>query len=176
MTTPPGPPDDSPPPGNEPHEFGPQSFEPQGIPPAYHGDPPAPPPPPPAPPPGYPYPPGYSYPPGYPYGPPPQPPRRISVPMVILGPFLYAALNLVIGFIGFIGAGAADSSGGSTNLVLGGTAVLLALIAFGGGTLMLLSKNPTAKGLGIGLMVGWALVSLFTAGFCTGLNPELYAL
>ncbi|MUL85254.1 hypothetical protein FZI95_24600 [Mycobacterium sp. CBMA247] len=96
--------------------------------------------------------------------------------MVILGPFLYAALNLVIGFAAFIGAGAADSAGGSTNAVLGGAAVLLAFIAFGGGTVMLLSKNPTAKGLGIGLMVGWALVSLFTAGFCTGINPDLYAL
>ncbi|OLO98602.1 hypothetical protein BVU76_30020 [Mycolicibacterium porcinum] len=96
--------------------------------------------------------------------------------MVILGPFLYAALNLVIGFAAFIGAGASDSAGGSPNAVLGGAAVLLALIAFGGGTLMLLSKNPTARGLGIGLMVGWALVSLFTAGFCTGVNPELYAL
>lgn len=169
MTTPPGPPDDTPPDGFQPPAFGPQSFEPQGIPPAYQGDPPAPPPPPP----GYP---AYPYPPGYGYGPPPQPQRSISVPMVILGPFLYAALNLVIGFAGFMGAGAADSAGGSTNLVLGGTAVLLAIIAFGGGTVMLLSKNPTAKGLGIGLMVGWALVSLFTAGFCTGINPDLYAL
>ncbi|WP_231395930.1 hypothetical protein [Mycobacterium sp. URHD0025] len=167
MTTPPGPPDDPPPPGEDPPQFGPQSFEPQGIPPAYQGPPAAPPPP------GYP---PYPYPPGYPYGPPPQPPRRISVPMVILGPFLYAALNLVIGFAAFIGAGAADSSGGSTNAVFGGAALLLAFIAFGSGTLMLLSKNPTAKGLGIGLMVGWALVSLFTAGFCTGINPELYAL
>ncbi|MGW4097346.1 hypothetical protein [Mycobacterium sp. NPDC004974] len=175
MTTPPGPPDDTPPPDENPPEFGPQSFEPQGIPPAYHGDPSAPPPPPPGYP-AYPYPPDYQYPPGNPYGPPPQPERRISVLMVVLGPVIYAALNLVIGFAGFMGAGAADSSGGNTNLVLGGTAVLLALIAFGGGTLMLLSKNPTTKGLGIGLMVGWALVSLFTAGFCTGINPELYAL
>ncbi|MGV0811952.1 hypothetical protein ABQF34_08310 [Mycolicibacterium boenickei] len=165
MTTPPGPPDDTPPQGFVPPAFGPQNFEPQGIPPAYHGTPP--------PPPGAP---AYQYPPGYPYGPPPQPERRISVLMVILGPFLYAALNLVIGFTAFVGAGTADSAGGSANAVLGGAAVLLALIAFGGGTAMLLSKNPTAKGLGIGLMVGWALVSLFTAGFCTGVNPDLYAL
>lgn len=171
MTTPPGPPDDTPPHGFDPPAFGPQSFEPQGIPPAYTGDPAVPPPPPP--PQGYP---GYPYPPGYPYGPPPQPQRRISVGMVFLGPILYAALNLVIGFIAFMGAGATDSAGGSPNVVLGGAALLLAAIAFGGGTLMLLSKSPTAKGLGIGLMVGWALVSLFTAGFCTGVNPELYAL
>ncbi|WP_238391017.1 MULTISPECIES: hypothetical protein [unclassified Mycolicibacterium] len=163
MTAPPGPPDDTPAHGFVPPAFGPQGFEPQGIPPGYRGDAP-------------PTHPVYQYPPGYPYGPPPQPERRISVVMVILGPFLYAALNLVIGFAAFIGAGAADSAGGSTNAVLGGAAVLLAFIAFGGGTVMLLSKNPTAKGLGIGLMVGWALVSLFTAGFCTGINPDLYAL
>ncbi|BDE00721.1 hypothetical protein [Mycolicibacterium fortuitum] len=169
MTTPPGPPEDVPPPGDEPPAFGPQSFEPQGIPPAYHGDPSAPP----TQPPGYP---PYQYPPGYPYGPPPQPERRISVPMVIIGPFLYAALNLMIGFAAFISAGAADSGGGSANAVLGAAAVLLAFIAFGGGTVMLFSKSPTARGLGIGLMVGWALVSLVTAGFCTGINPELYAL
>lgn len=163
MTTPPGPPDAPPPHGEDPSEFGPQSFEPQGIPPAYYGGPAAPPPQ------GQPV---YPYPPGYPYG----PPRRISVPMVILGPFVYAMLNLMIGFVGFMGAGAADSAGGSPNMVLAGTAVLLAVIAFGGGTLMLVSKSPTAKGLGIGLMVGWAMVSLFTAGLCTGINPELYSL
>ncbi len=173
MTTPPDPPDDTPPEGylpppSGPPAFGPQSFEPQGIPPAYHGEP-APPPPPPQ---GYP---GYPYPTAYSYGPPPKPPQRISVLMVILGPFIYAALNLVIGFVAFMGAGATDSAGGSANLVLGGAAVFLAAVAFGGGFLMLMSKNPTARGLGIGLMVGWALMSLFTAGFCTGVNPELYA-
>ncbi|WKG02315.1 hypothetical protein [Mycolicibacterium sp. HK-90] len=164
MTTPPDQPDDTPPQGFVPPAFGPQDFEPQGIPPGYHGGPP--------PPQNYPV---YEYPPGYPYGPPPPPPRRISVLMVILGPFLYAALNLVIGFAAFAGAAAADTSGGSANAVVGGAALLLALIAFGGGTLLLLSKNPTARGLGVGLMVGWALVSLFTAGICTGINPEMYA-
>ncbi len=158
MTTPPDPNDDTPEHGFVPPAYGPQSFEPQGPPPGY----------PPPPPQGYPV---YQYPPGYPYGPPPPQPR-ISAVMVILGPFLYAALNLVIGFIAFIGAGSTDNP----DIVLGGTAVLLALIAFGGGATMLFSKNPTTKGLGIGLMVGWALVSLFTAGLCTGINPDLYSI
>ena len=181
MTTPPDPPDDTPPqgfvppsfgpPAFGPPAFGPQSFEPQGVPPGYRGGPPPPPPPPP--PPGYPV---YQYPPGYPYGPPPQPERRISMVMVLLGPFLYAALNLMIGFIALMGAGTLDSSDRGANLVFVGAAALLALIAFGGGALLLLMKNPTAKGLGIGLMVGWALVSLFTAGICTGINPEMYTL
>ncbi len=121
---------------------------------------------PPPPPPFYP---AYQYPPA-------QPPRRISVPMVILGPFIYAALNLVIGFLGFLAAAAEGNSRHDASLVLAGTAVLLAVIAFGGGSLLLLSKSPTAKGLGIGLMVGWALVSLFSAGLCTGINPVVYNL
>jgi hypothetical protein len=61
-----------------------------------------------------------------------------------------------------------------SNTVLGFGAVLLALIAFGGGAALLRSRNPNTRGLGVGLMVGWALMSLFTAGFCTGINPELY--
>jgi hypothetical protein len=158
MTTPPGPSDDTPPHGFDQPAFGPQSFEPQGIPPAYPGFPP--------PPPGYP---------AYPY-PPPQPQRRISVLMVILGPFLYAALNLVVGFLALMVAGSVDSTGNGPVAAVGGAAVLLALIAFGGGAALLASKNPAAKGLGIGLMVGWALVSLFSAGFCTGINPSVYSL
>ena len=36
--------------------------------------------------------------------------------------------------------------------------------------------SPYAKGLGLGLMIGWAVTSLFTVGFCTGINPEMYTL
>jgi hypothetical protein len=28
--------------------------------------------------------------------------------------------------------------------------------------------------MGLGLMIGWALWSITTAGFCTGINPGLY--
>ncbi|WP_396899644.1 hypothetical protein [Mycolicibacterium sp.] len=159
MTTPPGPP-----PGPPPDE------DPQGYPPTYDYDAPPPVYPPPA---GYP-PPGYlPPPPGY-LPPPHRPEPKISIGMVFVGPVLYAGINLVIGFAAFIGGGMIDDGRGSPNLVFGFTAVLLAAIAFGGGALMLRSKSPYAKGLGIGLMVGWALVSLFTAGFCTGINPEMY--
>jgi len=125
------------------------------------------------PPPGYP-PPGYhqNQPPGYPYPPPQQPGSRISVAMVFIGPLLYFMINFVVGFLAFIGGGAmADRS---PNAVFGVTAVALALFAFGGGALMLIKGGPTVKGLGLGLMIGWALTTVFTAGFCTGLNPELY--
>ena len=37
---------------------------------------------------------------------------------------------------------------------------------------LLIGFGPVFKGQI--LMVGWALMSLFTAGFCTGINPELY--
>ena len=127
---------------------------------------------PPAPPPGYPY---GAYPPPSSPPPPAQPaPRRISVGMVFVGPLIYAALNLAIGFLAFIFAGSTTS--GVSNAVFATTAVVLALIAFGGGTVLLLLRSPHAKGIGLGLMIGWALTSVVTVGFCTGINPGLYTL
>jgi hypothetical protein len=60
------------------------------------------------------------------------------------------------------------------NVMLAGTAVMLFLIAFAGGAGLLASRNRYAKGLGLGLMIGWALTSLLTVGFCTGINPAMY--
>ncbi|MET0901016.1 MAG: hypothetical protein ABWY45_24145 [Mycobacterium sp.] len=142
---------------------------PDGDWPSHEAGPPGPPPPPP----GYPYG-AYPPPPGYPSGPPPPPPRRISVGMVFVGPLIYAALNLVIGFMAFIFAGSTTNQ--ASNYVFGVTAVVLALIAFGGGAILLLLRSPYAKGIGLGLMIGWALTSVFTVGFCTGINPGLYTL
>jgi hypothetical protein len=127
-----------------------------------------------APPPaGYPPHAGYPPPAGYPYGGPPKPEPRISIAMVILGPFLYAVINFVVALMAVMTAGGGVEHEES-NKVLAFAAVLLLLIAFGGGVALLRSRSPNARGLGIGLMVGWALMSLFTAGFCTGINPELY--
>lgn len=134
----------------------------------------------PPPPPGYPYhpgqPPGYPYypgppPPGYPYGP-PQPRSRIAIGMVFAGTGAYFAINLVVAFAA-LAAASSDTKGGNT--VLGVAAAMLALIAFGGGAGLLASHNRYAKGLGLGLMIGWALTSLVTVGFCTGINPTMYA-
>lgn len=56
-------------------------------------------------------------------------------------------------------------------------AALLALIAFvGGGALVFANKSVWTRGIGMGLMIGWALTSILTVGFCTGLNPTLYHL
>ena len=53
-------------------------------------------------------------------------------------------------------------------------AVVLALVALGGGGALLATSNTMGKGLGLGLMIGWAFLSLVSVGFCTGLNPEMY--
>jgi hypothetical protein len=87
--------------------------------------------------------------------------------MAVLGSFVYFMINFVIAFMAIA---AADSGKG----VLIGATVLLAAIAFGGGGALLATPSPTSKGLGLGLMIGWALTSVFTAGFCTGINPTMY--
>ncbi len=130
-------------------------------------------------PPGYPYgpppygPPPYGPPPGYAYGPPPQPTPRISVGMVVLGAVVYMVTNLVIGFVAVILASSA--TGGGANVMLIATAVVLAAIAFGLGGPLLAARSPQRKGFGLGLMIGWALTSLFTVGICTGINPSIYS-
>ena len=148
------------PPGDDPNGDIPPD---DSLPPAYL------PPPPPYPPP-YPPPPGYRPPGQYDYPPPAPPPRRprISVGMTFLGVFLYFAFNLVMGFAVLAIAG----SNGNTAVAAG--AVVLALAGLGGGGALLATSNPTIKGLGLGLMIGWAFLSLVSVGFCTGLNPEMY--
>ena len=64
------------------------------------------------------------------------------------------------------------SGSGPTAVVIG--AALLALVAFGGGAVLIALRRPWAKGLGLGLMIGWALLSITSVGYCTGLNPEMY--
>jgi hypothetical protein len=201
MTSPPsGPPPDEPPGDSAPQDIPPQDIPPAyqddiapqdypyGDPPPDYSPQPPPGPTPPSPgyfpgdlrqPPGYlpprgdqPPPHGYPPPGSYPYGGPPKPDPRIAVAMVFLGAFLYTGINLVVGFMAVMASNGVELQ--DSNKVLVFAAVLLALIAFGGGAVLLRSRSPNARGLGVGLMVGWALVSLFTAGFCTGLNPEMY--
>lgn len=137
------------------------------LPPAYLPQPPAY-----LPPRGYPPPGQYPYPPPGQYGyPPPGPPprrRRISIGMAFLGAFLYVVFNLIMGFAVLAIAG----SNGNAAVATG--AVVLAVVALGGGGALLATSNPTVKGLGLGLMIGWAFLSIVSVGFCTGLNPEMY--
>ncbi|TDO08862.1 hypothetical protein EV580_4892 [Mycobacterium sp. BK086] len=120
-------------------------------------------------PPAYP-PPGYRPPGQYDAPPPGLPPRRppISVGMAFLGVFIYFAINFVVGFA------VLSASGGSGHVVVATGAAALALGALGGGAALLATKNSNAKGLGLGLMIGWAFLSVVSVGFCTGLNPEMY--
>lgn len=98
----------------------------------------------------------------------PKPPRPgISVGTAFAGVFSYFTINFILGFVAVMA---------TTNSPVGiiVVAVFLVLMAFGGGAAMLYSYNSNARGFGLGLMIGWALTSLFTVGICTGLNPMLY--
>ena len=101
---------------------------------------------------------------------PPPPPNTIGtvVGLAVVGVLLFGAINVVIGVIVLAYA----SGSGPTAVVIG--AALLALVAFGGGAVLIALRRPWAKGLGLGLMIGWALLSITSVGYCTGLNPEMY--
>lgn len=109
------------------------------------------------------------YQPQYPqYGyPPTHNPNAISVGGVISGVLIFPVINFGIGFVTVMIA-----NQGKFLLALG--AVALALVAFGGGFALWKTGNPASKGLGLGLMIGWALTSILTVGYCTGLNPTMY--
>lgn len=118
-------------------------------------------------------PPGPPYPPYPPPGEWPPPPGRSGGDVlggVAVGAALYVAINVVLGPVVLFGLG---------NLIPPGAAfatgaVLLGVIAFGGGAALIARRKPWPKGMGLGLMIGWALTSILTVGICTGLNPMLY--
>ncbi|WP_218004754.1 hypothetical protein [Microtetraspora niveoalba] len=85
------------------------------------------------------------------------------------------AAFILINFVGFlVTLGVADSVAENKEVVVGVAAVILAAIALGGGVGLVLLRRPWTKGLGLGLMIGWALVSILSVGFCTGVNPDIY--
>ena len=110
------------------------------------------------------------------YGPDPyQPPRKQSsagliVGLAVAGAFGYFAVNFVVALLVLMLSG---SSSSSAAVIVAGT-IGLAPFAFGGGGVLLAVRRPWAKGLGLGLMIGWALTSICTVGFCTGINPSIY--
>jgi hypothetical protein len=92
--------------------------------------------------------------------------------MSFVGFVLFVVLD-VLAF--FLTLGIADATPrGGRGLVVGAGALILAGIALGGGIALVRLRRPWAKGLGLGLMIGWGLVSIVTAGFCTGVNPTIY--
>lgn len=53
---------------------------------------------------------------------------------------------------------------------VGARAGMFAGLVFLGGGGLCFVRSPQARGIGIGLMAGWALLSITTAGVCTGLQ------
>ncbi|MFC6577823.1 hypothetical protein [Planomonospora parontospora] len=87
------------------------------------------------------------------------------VALAFVGVLAFIAANVLMALLAF-------STGSPVGI--GVAAVVLALGTFGGGILLVRKGEPWSKGLGIGLMAGWALVSIVSAGFCTGINPGVY--
>ncbi|WP_157548150.1 hypothetical protein [Nonomuraea candida] len=84
---------------------------------------------------------------------------------------IYSVINVVIGFVTFVIA--MDGRGDPTPYLITG-AVLLALAGLGAGIWLFFVRRSWTRGLGLGLMIGWALWSILSAGICTGINPSLY--
>ncbi|WP_206072323.1 hypothetical protein [Antrihabitans stalactiti] len=144
MTTPPQPPPDD----AEPWPYPQQPPPPQGYP-AY-------------PPPQYPV-----YPPGYP------PPRRnndggIVIGFVFVGITVSVVLNILVMIAALSIVGADSNVGNDGTQFLWISGVLSVVVAFGGGGGLIAFKKPWTKGMGIGLMIGWALMSILV-GFCVSI-------
>ncbi|GAA3181865.1 hypothetical protein [Nonomuraea roseoviolacea] len=90
--------------------------------------------------------------------------------MAFAGLALYSVVNLVLVFVVLF---AAMNNGGNPAWTAA-SAVVLALVGLGAGAGLLFVRRPWTTGLGLGLMIGWALWSIVSAGFCTGINPGLY--
>ncbi|MEU7744304.1 hypothetical protein [Nonomuraea sp. NPDC049158] len=100
--------------------------------------------------------------------PPPPPPRPtgLIVGLAFAGAFGYWILNVIVGLIVVSMA---------STVAIGVAAGFLAVVGLGAGIVLVVLRKPWALGLGLGLMIGWALASIVSAGYCTGLNPGMYA-
>lgn len=99
---------------------------------------------------------------------PPPPPERVRIPrresddvpsvaMAFVGMFLTIPISFFVVVATYEGAGLAP----------GATAAALVL-ALGGGLCFV--RESAARGLGIGLMIGWAGLTIISGGICTGLH------
>lgn len=149
MTTPPEQPPDDAEPWPYPQQPTPPQQPPQGYPPAY-------------PPPRYP-----GYPPGYP------PSRPSNDTGIVIGfAFVGITVSVVVNILVMIAAlslvGVDSNNGNDGTQFLWISGVLSVVIAFGGGGALIAIKKPWTKGMGIGLMIGWALMSILV-GFCVSI-------
>lgn len=110
---------------------------------------------------------------------PPPPPSSnttgVTVAMAFAGVGIYSVVNTVLGFFIFFAALSQGNSGSSNpGVLLAVGAAILVIVGLVAGIGLLFVRKPWATGMGLGLMIGWALWSITTAGFCTGINPGLY--
>ncbi|ORB76684.1 hypothetical protein [Mycobacterium timonense] len=89
---------------------------------------------------------------------------------VIAGIGLYIAINVPV----FIKMNQYTGTSEHRHTVMAIGAVALAVIALLGGGALLLAHNRSTKAIGLGLIIGGALSSVLSAGYCTGLNPSDY--
>jgi hypothetical protein len=98
---------------------------------------------------------------------PPQPPRRrpsVSLGAVFLGALV--VIGLAVGAVAAVGSG---NGGGIIQGVLPG-AILITLLA---GSVMVFIPRPFVRGLGIGILIGWAVVIIVGAGVCVAILANL---
>lgn len=95
----------------------------------------------------------------------------VTLGFAFAGLILYSVVNVVVVFQVFFSA-ANTSGSGVTPVALGALALAVTGLVAGGA--LLLVRKPWARGLGVGLMSGWALWTIMTAGLCTGVNPSFY--
>ncbi|MFI7463147.1 hypothetical protein ACIBUQ_12830 [Nonomuraea sp. NPDC049377] len=86
--------------------------------------------------------------------------------LAFAGSFAYLVINLVVGLLALSLESLA---------AIGVAAGFLLLLGLGVGIVLVVLRKPWSFGLGLGLMIGWSLASIVSAGYCTGLNPSLYA-
>ncbi len=88
-----------------------------------------------------------------------------SVPTALIGFAVFIVVNVVLLVLSSPGEGIPHWR----DHVIVGAAILL-LMALAGVALTVRARSYAMKGLGIGLMIGWGLASIVSAGYCTGLN------
>ncbi|MEV0684956.1 hypothetical protein AB0I35_13940 [Nocardia sp. NPDC050378] len=116
----------------------------------------------------------------YPPAPPPPPPGANPpgqggqvAAMAAAGALSFIGVNAMAGFVVLmLAASTADAT--AARVLFGLAALVSAGAAFGGGWALIRLRKPVWKGFGLGLMIGWALTTVCTAGFCTAVNPYLY--
>jgi hypothetical protein len=100
--------------------------------------------------------------------PPPKPPRQpgLTVALAFAGVFGYFIVNVVVGLLAL---------SFQSTIAIGVAAGFLLILGLGVGLTFVILRQPWSRGLGLGLMIGWALASIVSAGYCTGINPGMYA-